>query len=108
MSNGQLQVKIGPGGKELQITVPLSENKRSRTGKSTIVASSGGNYPIGKINGKPTFLQLNVMQSESDFTGSAIGPNVGKVVVMSKRSDGDARRGKVTRPRRAAAESAAS
>lgn len=46
----------------LRIEVPLTESKQSRSGNSTVMATTRGQQFIGNIKGKPTYLQLNVMQ----------------------------------------------
>ena len=47
-------------GKNLVITVPLSEPTQSASGKTLVVASSHGNKETeAKINGKPVIIGLN-------------------------------------------------
>lgn len=57
------------GLESLHIDVPLTENKQSRTGNSVVIASSKGQQHIGKVRGKDTYLQLNVMQMEGASGG---------------------------------------
>ena len=48
-------------GKNLVITVPLSEPTPSASGKTLVVASTYGNkeFPDAKVNGKPVTIGLN-------------------------------------------------
>jgi hypothetical protein len=50
------------GNAILTVEVPLTESKPSRSGNSTIIATTRGQQLIGKVRGKATYLQLNVMQ----------------------------------------------
>lgn len=53
-----MQVKIED--KELVIRIPLEEPRPSSSGKTLIVASTGGNVRTqAEVNGKPVFLGLN-------------------------------------------------
>lgn len=49
----------------LNIEVPLTLTKQSRSGNSTVIATTRGQQFIGQINGKETYLQLNVLQMET-------------------------------------------
>jgi hypothetical protein len=53
------------GQTTLQIEVPLTLAKQSRSGNSTVIATTRGQQFIGKINGQDTYLQLNVLQMET-------------------------------------------
>lgn len=57
-------MKIKIEGDELVVRAPLTLVKASRSGNSTIIATSRGQQYIGQYNGRPTYLQLNVMQME--------------------------------------------
>ena len=48
-------------GKNLVITVPLSDPTPSASGKTLVVASTHGNkeFPDAKVNGKPVIIGLN-------------------------------------------------
>lgn len=53
-----MQAKIE--NNELVIRIPLGKPKPSSSGKTLIVASTGGNYQTDiEINGKPVFVGLN-------------------------------------------------
>lgn len=53
---------------ELTIRVPLNQaGTRSRSGSTYVIGTSQGNQYIGDWNGKPTYLQVNVLQSERDI-----------------------------------------
>ena len=53
-----MQAKIGDN--ELVIHIPLEKPKPSSSGKTLIVASTGGNVQTGvEVNGKPAFVGLD-------------------------------------------------
>jgi hypothetical protein len=81
-------MKVKIENSELTIRVPLNaEGTLSRSGKSSVLASSRGQQFIGKFEGKPIFLQLNVLRSER---GGDLGARVAKsnVIEMVGRGQG--------------------
>ena len=53
-------MKVEVQGKNLVITIPLTEPTPSASGKTLVVASSHGNKETdAKINGKPVIIGLN-------------------------------------------------
>ena len=53
-------MKVEVQGKNLVITIPLTEPTPSASGKTLVVASSHGNKETeAKINGKPVVIGLN-------------------------------------------------
>lgn len=48
----------------LRLEVKLDMAKQSRSGNSTVIATTRGQQLIGKVNGRDTYLQLNVTQVE--------------------------------------------
>lgn len=64
------------GNPVLKVEVALTENKQSRSGNSTIVATSRGQQFIGNVKGKPTYLQLNVMQMQETGGGLEVSNEI--------------------------------
>ena len=54
-------MKVEVQGKNLVITIPLTEPTPSASGKTLVVASTHGNteFPDAKVNGKPVIIGLN-------------------------------------------------
>lgn len=70
-------------GNKLTVEVDLDLSKASRSGNSTILATSRGQQFIGNYKGRPTYLQLNVMQigetgQEIELVGEVPKKPVGK------------------------------
>jgi hypothetical protein len=59
-----MKAKFDPDTNVLTISTDLNLHKTSRSGNSTIIATTRGQQYIGKVNGKDTYLQLNVMQMD--------------------------------------------
>lgn len=67
-------MKVRLEGNELSIRVPLTEGKASKSGKSIVLASTRGQQVVGKWEGRPITLQLNVMQAvHGGMTGDGSG-----------------------------------
>lgn len=63
-------MKVKLKGNTLSIETELNSVGASRSGRSTMLATTHGQQYIGNVNGKPTYLQVNVMQMESGAAGS--------------------------------------
>lgn len=64
------QMKVQIEGNTLTVETTLDMTKPSRSGNSTIIATTRGQQFIGMYNGRPTYLQLNVMQMDSGAVGT--------------------------------------
>lgn len=67
-----MRVELSADGRQLSIETELDLNKPSRSGQSTILATTRGQQYVGNINGKPTYVQLNVMQMDSGAAGGGV------------------------------------
>lgn len=83
-------MKVKLEGETLVIEAPLSMNKPSRSGNSTIVATTRGQQYIGRFHGKDTYLQLNVMQMETTGGLEVSGTEGSTEITAPKKAPGRA------------------
>lgn len=65
-------MKITIENDELVIRTPLDLKKASRSGNSTILATTRGQQYVGNVDGQPTYVQLNVMQMPTGAAGGGL------------------------------------